>query len=334
MVKYFYKKNYLSFLLTLCLSAIIIMLIIHPEKYVTSVYNGMLLFAVNVLPALFPFFFLTKLLTSLGTVQSFTNLLKKPVQKLFKLPSECSYIFFMSIISGYPIGAKLISEFYGGSTDRNLITRMAAVCSTSGPLFIIGTLGFSMLGNKTAGFIIYAAHIISILLFAFISGLFAKHVKIPENAANYNYTKSSDKILSESIYSSVISIFIVGGFISIFYMFIDMLGSTFLLGFFNNILSYVFGLFNLPSELSMGLLNGIVEITRGCLDISASAAPLSLKMPFCAFLITFGGACIMLQSFAFLGRCKIKYSKYIIYKFIQSVSAAIICILMCNIFNI
>lgn len=322
-------------MLFLCLSAVIFMLILHPEKYIKSVYNGMLLFAVNVLPALFPFFFLTKLLTSLSAVDSITKFMQKPVKKIFKLPPQCSFIFFMSILSGYPVGAKLISEFYvkGGAGRKNL-TRTAAVCSTSGPLFIMGTVGFTMFGSRAAGFMIYAAHILSVLLFALASGLFVKDKDIKDSGIIFSHDINRDNILSESIYSSVMSIMAAGGFISIFYMLIDMLAGSFAAGFAENILSKVFELLSLPPCLAKGFLNGIIEITRGCLDISNTSAPLCFKLPFCAFLITFSGACIMMQSFAFLGKCKINYVKFIIYKFIQAVTAALLCAVFSAAFNI
>jgi len=303
------------------------LLVFNPEKYILSVYNGFLMFALNVLPALFPFFFLTKLLTSIGTVNSITSFMKKPVKKILKMPSCFSYIFFLSILSGYPVGAKLVSEVAQG--DKHSVTRLAAVCSTSGPVFIVGTVGFSMLGCKNAGFVLYSAHICAVVLFALISALFVKN----KNEISYNPPVPNDKALSESIYNSVISILIVGGFIALFYMFIDMLGSMFIYGLADSFFSKLFMLAGLPEELCKGFLNGITEITRGCNDISKATAPLNFKLCFCAFIVTFGGLCITMQSLAFL-KGKILIKRYLVYKFIQSVMAAVICFIMCIIFNI
>lgn len=331
MNKSLYKTDLKSRFITILLLFIIAMFLINPEKYTSSVYNGMLLFVVNVLPALFPFFFLTKLLTSVGNVGSMTAFMQKPVKKILKMPPQFTYIFFMSILSGYPIGAKLVSEISTKNSNKTSVTRLASVCSTSGPIFIIGTIGFSMLNNKNAGFILYASHILAVLLFAFISGFFFK-----KNEVSFSTLKTdvcNDKILSESIYSSVISIMMVGGFISVFYMFIDMLGSMVLFSFTQNLLSHIFTAINLPSDISQGFLNGFVEITRGCRDISFSSAPLNIKLCFCAFMVTFSGLCIFMQTFAFLSG-KIKYLLFIAFKFIQSVSAALICFLLCLVFNI
>lgn len=326
MYKKLINKNLFPFIITFFLLYVILLFVINPEKYINSVYNGFLLFAVNVLPALFPFFFLTKLLTSFNSVYYFSNLLKKPVNKLFKMPKQFSYIFFMSILSGYPIGAKLASET---RCDKDTMTRLSAVCSTSGPVFIIGTVGFSMLGNKNIGFIIYLSHILAVIFFAFISGLFVKEY----NDYDYNPSILNDNTLSDSIYNSVISILKVGGFIAVFYMFIDMLGSMTLYGFIENIFIRLFNGIGISQDLSKGFLSGFIEVTRSCNEISNCVAPLSLKLCFTAFFITFGGSCVIMQCFAFL-KNKIFKAKYVFYKIIQSFLAFSICGLLCLVFNI
>lgn len=54
----------------------------------------------------------------------------------------------MGIISGYPIGAKIVTEFRkNGDCSRAEAERLLAFTNNSGPLFIIGTVGVSMFGN-------------------------------------------------------------------------------------------------------------------------------------------------------------------------------------------
>lgn len=342
--------NFKKITFTLCVSAVIILLIMRPQYYINSVYRGLVLFAVNVLPALFPFFFFTKLLTAVGTVQTLTDKLKKPLRNIFNLPPSVSYIFFMSMLSGYPVGAKLVSEFYEqGEIGRDEVTGIAAICSTSGPLFVIGTVGFSVLGNQRAGTIIYAAHILSVLLFALLRGIFLKlkgrrspaPAALPEKKQpaaaplkSNGQLLSKDKILSESIYNSVISILMVGGFISIFYMLIDMLQDFFLLGMLQRCVEFVLELFNEPYQLGEGIASGFFEVTRGCTDLAKGLVPLRFKLPACAFIITLSGACIAAQSFAFLGKCKINYIKFIGCKLLQAVIAVFLCLLIMKAFPV
>ncbi len=59
-----------------------------------------------------------------------------------------AYAFIMGIISGYPVGAKIVTEFRkNGDCSRAEAERLLAFTNNSGPLFIIGTVGISMFGN-------------------------------------------------------------------------------------------------------------------------------------------------------------------------------------------
>ncbi|MDD4003441.1 MAG: hypothetical protein PHE12_04515, partial [Clostridia bacterium] len=242
MDKYIYnfnnKKSDKSLIITLIIMVIIIMFIINPQKYSKSVLNGITLFALNVLPSLLPFFFLTKLLTSLVNIDLLTHFLRRPLKKVFKLPPQFAYIMFISMISGYPIGANLVGELCARDKDKNRVTRLAAVSSTSGIIFVTGTIGGAMLGNKNAALLLYAAHISAALLFAFISGLFVKNKNIYYGNGNFN-NNFSDNALSQSVYSAVVSVLSVGVLIAVFYMLTDMLSALPLLeGFFGNLFGY------------------------------------------------------------------------------------------------
>ena len=70
----------------------------------------------------------------------------------------------MSIISGYSVGVKLIAQF----RDANYLTddeakRLLPLASTSGPMFILGTI-VSMTGDRKSGIIILICHILSSLI--------------------------------------------------------------------------------------------------------------------------------------------------------------------------
>src|SRR5574344_476395 len=114
------------------------------------------------------FMFFTKILTDLDFLSWLTNLFTKLNKILFKAPAISSYIFLMSIISGYPVGAKLISEFYEmGAISKVQANKLCTFCSTSGPLFIIGSVGTSMFLNSTLGYIMFLSHILG----SFLNGI-------------------------------------------------------------------------------------------------------------------------------------------------------------------
>lgn len=299
-------------------------LIIFPERYIHSVSKGLNLYAVAVLPALFPFFFFTKVITSLGVTDNF-RALDKPMKLLFNSPPAGGYIFLMAILSGYPVGAKMTADFY----ERGVITRtqakiISAFTSTSGPLFIVGTVGISMFLSKEGGFILLISHYLS----ALINGLLYKNAKEKsEKTAEKvqpKITLRSGNILGDSITDSVLSVAIVGGYIAIFSMILDVLIDIKAIA----LLAKGIGII-LPEELSFGLISSLVEITRGCKELSLSGMPLKFAIPAASFAITFGGLSVTLQSMTFLAKCKIHPAYYLITKFTQGVIAFALASLFC-----
>ncbi len=312
------KKKVLKItLLSLPIIAVLIALIVSPSVYIDSFYNGLLIFCISVLPAMFPFFFFTKLLTAFGFADAAATLTAKPVKYLYNAPSIGGYVLFMSLISGYPIGAKLIADFY--ETNRinaSQAKKTLAFTSTSGPLFILGTIGVAAFENYTAGVVILISHITATLLNGFIyRGKYSATADYIPKLPPTDY----DKALSESVYSAVISILIVGAYIALFNMVGDMLTDIGILPLFAKGLSYIMP--NAYAEVCNGLSFGLIEMTRGCIILSKTALPLTVNIPCATFIITLGGAGITIQSMTFLSKCKVNPFYYLLTKLTQSILA-------------
>lgn len=308
------------------------MLIINPERYVKSVYNGVLIFGASVLPALFPFFFFTRLLTGLNFANSIADIAEKPVTKLFKTPPVSAYIFIMSILSGYPVGARLLSDFYReGVLTADDCKKISAFTSTSGPLFIVGTIGNFMLHDKKSGYIILTAHILS----AIFNGILYRNIHTLNNNNKYiNLPLSNyDNILSESITGAVSSIFIVGGYIAIFNMVIDLALDIHIIDYLAKPFEYMIFFINGDlTEAVKPFLISMVEVTRGVLEFSKTALKKPVLSAFIASVISLGGLSITLQSLTFLSACKVPVSFYFKTKFTQSIFAFIFAYLLALIF--
>ena len=111
------KKIFRS-LIVIIIAVIMACLIAFPEKYVSSTKKGIELWAINGLPSLFPFFFLSLLLTKLNVVSNLITPLQPLMEKNFRCNGVSGYVFIMSILSGYPVGARLICELY----ENNIIS--------------------------------------------------------------------------------------------------------------------------------------------------------------------------------------------------------------------
>ncbi|HKL94441.1 MAG TPA: hypothetical protein VJZ69_04080 [Clostridia bacterium] len=298
---------------------LMVLLIIKPDIYIVSAKNGLILFASAVLPALFPFFFFTTFLTKLGAAKYISKLGKKPFRVLYNAPPVSSYIFTMSILSGYPVGARLISDFYSNDMLTSVeATKCASFCSTSNPVFILGTVGTIIFNDIKIGLIIYIAHILSALLNGLLYRGRARNTDF--KSFDVKLLDNCDNILSESIYAATNSMLAVGGFICIFTIFLDALGNIGVFSFFANMFSNA-----IPPEITIAFMSGAVEMTKGCFLTSALAASSQLKASLCCATISFGGLGILAQCITFLSRCRIKVWFIILQKITQSILSFAIC---------
>ena len=309
-------------------------LVLNPSVYMQATLGGILLWANNVLPALFPFFFLTKILTQLQVLDKLSNLLQKPMQKLFHCPGVSAFVYVMSIVSGYPVGAKLSSELYqGGSITKDELIRINSFTSTSGPLFVIGSVGVGMFVSQTAGVIMLVAH----LLGALCNGLLYRNygyqqIKTLSNKPKIQQ-KSIDNILGDSVYNSIISILMVGAYIAICSIVIEVLFNFHIIDILIIPLEFIFNLIGLSPDLITGILTGLVEITRGCMDLSTcTASNLATITIIGCGIISFGGLSINLQAITFLSKCNISIPFYFLQKFTQSIFSTIICAILVFLF--
>lgn len=303
-------NNLPNLLLATFILMVIVLLCIFPKKYSAICLEGIFLWAKVVLPSLFPFLILTTLLTKLGVLQKLSIYLNKFFYRL-KLPSLTAGVFLISILSGYPIGAKMIADLYtqNAITEKEA-TRMALLCSTSGPMFIIGSVGAVLFNSAIAGCILFIAHILAVILPCLIALPFAKKLPKTEHAIQ---TKPVDNLLYSCVHSSTISILCIGGFIALFYILTEALTDLKIIQPIIYLFSFLF------KESATGLVYGLLEATHGIAALASSNTIFAL--PLAAFAITFGGGCILLQQISFLKVAKVKIGRFIAFKFIQGVTA-------------
>lgn len=307
------KKNIFA---SLFVTFIMLMLVINPQVYIESAYKGLILFAVKVLPALFPFFFFSKLLCMFQADIVVGNIVKKPFSRLYNSPPSGGYIFFMSLLCGYPIGAKLISDYHSNNIiNKNEAKTLSALASTSGPLFILGTVGGIILNNYIAGLIIMISHYLSAILNGVI---FKSKIK----SSSQKSFKPQKITLKDSINSSVISILIVGGYIVVFNIICDVFINIRLVDLLNKLCGPILGNF------TEGIFLSFIEVTRGCVTIGMSNGIFAQKVAIMCGAVTFGGLSIIIQSYTFLEKCGIKVSLFLLMKIMQCVIAYFIALLL------
>lgn len=288
------KKNYIkmNFIFAFLIVTIIILIAINPVKYSQVALNGIRVWFTFLLPTLFPFFVLTKLFSGCGVTNDITKIFQKPINKLYRCPSISSYIFLMSIITGYPVGAKLVNDCYkNNELTKNESIKTLSFCSNSGPMFILGSVAIGMFKSQKLGLIIYISHIIGALL----NGLIYRNIGKNKATTTLNYKNANNFNFSESISSSISSIFLIGGVICFAFVIIEVITSSFI---FDGIVN-IFKVFGIDKNFTTAFFSGILEITKGCLLFSESPYSFNSIAVFCTSIISFGGISTLLQAIAF-----------------------------------
>ena len=273
-----------------------------PAKYMQSFFDGITVWAYNVLPALFPFTVLTTLALKLKPRSKFSV-----TKTLFGMP--CDNEFVMSLLCGYPIGAKAISD---SNADVTTATSMCSFCSSAGPIFMVATVGAKLLQNTTATIILVVTHFLSVLLNGLIYRRKQKTVNITETDVQF---KPED--FGNTITNSALSIISVGGLIALFYMLADMI---------KNILPA-----SLSNSLTVSFVIGLLEMTNGVFGI-CKLTDVATATVLCSTLLALGGTCVFFQSYAFLGKKKIKAIDVLKMKLSQSAFATIFSFVLVKIF--
>lgn len=317
------QQYFLSFLII----AFIVLFVIDPKNNIDATLNGIIVWGTSLLPALFPFFFFTKILTELGFVEKISRYLAPITNKLYNTPGISAYVYVMSILSGYPVGAKITSDLY----ENKLISygqacRITTFTSTSGPLFIIGTVGIGMFLNKYIGLAILISHFIG----ALINGLFYRNYyvkKEKQSSPVFNLNSApKENMLEVAMYNSIKSILIIGGYIALFFMIITMLNNFNLLSGINYILAQLLNLFHLPAQIAPSISNGLIEITKGCLDLSLISTQPKVSAVIATFIISFGGFSIHMQALTFLKKFKINVGFYLLQKTTHAIISTLLCL--------
>lgn len=325
-------KITIKILSTFIVTLSIIMILAFPKEIIDSSKEALYLWANIVLPSLFPFFVGAEILVGLGVVKFIAVLLEPLTLKIFKAPGEASFIFIMSLTSGYPIGVKLASQLESsGELGTKEAQRIMSFCSTSGPLFIIGAVAIGMFNSTIIGYIIAASHYIAAVLVGITLAYFTKDYTYSPKPRNSNILKESlqamlnarkndgrpfGKLLSDAVMSSLNTLLLICGILVVFSVIIKEIQLL-------KVPELILHVLNKPSsghakDLVDIMLYGMTEITLGCKS-AANALNLGLntRVILAAMIISWSGFSIHAQVAGVLGKTRLSLSRYILTKLLH-----------------
>jgi hypothetical protein len=228
--------------------------------------------------------------------------------RFLRLPPVGATAFLMSITSGYPTGARVVTQLYqNGSIDNVNAQKLATLCSTTGPLFCLASVGVKMFGSVWIGVKIYCCHILSCLVVGLISARFYKgecHAAAP-------LPRKTGNILYDCFYSATVAVLVAGAFIAFFATAAQIISDFQLFYPLSRLLAPFLG-----EELSAAVCTGLVEMTSGCAALGAVGGKLAVALA--GFLITFGGLSVLMQQLSYLTTAGVRPQPFIARKALQA----------------
>lgn len=310
----------------------LMILLLYPAPIIAATKTGFLTWAEKVIPALFPFFVLTRLMIYFQVPQMIGKCLAPIFKYLLKISPITFFIMLMSLISGNPSGPKMAREYY----DKHLISEREMIgllyfCNFASPLFIIGTIGVVLYQSSQIGYILLMSHLVG----SFIVFLLCYPYFKSNETRNFSIefpTQSFATILIDCIESSMQTLIRVGGIIVFYYIISEALQVIHVIDILDIILKPVLIRFQLHSIEP--LFAGFLEFTQGVTKLTEIEAPLHIKLTLTAFIVSFTGLSVHTQSFMFSKGLNISYLKYVTLRIFHGLASAILLLISFPLLNI
>lgn len=262
----------------------IILFIAQAESAASGARQALEVCAATIIPSMLPFMVISTYMLKSDILPALGKRSERICRRVFGLPGQAAVIFLMSMVGGFPVGAKLTADCVKcGQLTHNQGKRMLLFCVNPGPAFVINIVGSFMLGNQKAGVIL----LVSLCLASFFTGVISKIFNDKEEYVSNTEKKSSASPLVDSVSESISAIISICGWIVVFSAFLYIINES-----------------SLPEKV-IQWLNMLAEVTGGC-RISASNFPL----PLTAFVLGWSGLSVHAQIMTYLISVGLKYKYF------------------------
>lgn len=269
-------------------SAFAFFIILKPSICIKAALTGIMLCGNVIIPSIYPFTFCVLFING-SNAANILRPLNNIIKKFFGLNYFEFSLLLLSLIGGYPLGAKLLSE-----TQNRNSALMLNYCINAGPAFIVLAVGKGVFKNVTVGWVLFLSHILSSLIIALF--LHKKTVYEPPQ-----YQKASLNIVENFVASAsnaASTVIKICGLVILF----SCIG-----GYIEHFSAYFSPLYYL------GLLCEVTNAVFKCNNILIVS-----------FLLGFSGFSIWAQIFSLMKNVKINYVKFILFRFLHGAISSLL----------
>lgn len=250
-------------------------LIIFPAEAAAGALCGLRVCGSALIPALLPYFVLSRLLISCTDLHALNTWAEKSMRFFFSVEGGCITALLTSFLGGYPAGAAAVVSLYErGTISKQSAERALRFCNNSGPGFFLGVAGGMVLDSIPAGLALYGIHVLS----ALCAGVLLASRDVPRAALKKlrpQEPPALSRAFSEAVSGSCAALLQISGLVIFFTAMTALLQRA------------------LPALPAQGLLTGLLELTSGITQLTGDW---NTRFLCCAFLLSWGSVCVHFQA--------------------------------------
>lgn len=253
-----------------------LMMILDSKTGIYGASEGLRLCIQVLIPSLFPFIFLSILLT--GSLAGRKLSVLQPMGRLCGIPQGAEVLFLTGILGGYPTGAQAVAHAWEtGCISKKQAHRMLGFCNNAGPSFLFGIIA-SQFSSKATVWVLWLIHI--------LSAVFAGMVLPNKSQDQVSMGTSTPITLPQAAKKALVSMAQICGWVIL---------SKVMLCFLERWILWLF-----PNEVRI-TLSGVLELANGCWALNEIPKE-GLRFIICCGILSFGGLCVMMQTVSVTGK--------------------------------
>lgn len=324
---------------------LVICIIYFPGEAFAASGQGLTLWWRIVFPGLLPFLVLSHMLIAGGFVHALGTLLDPLIRRILGLPGSLGWVLPLGMIAGFPSAAEAAASLYKqGKITRSEAERMAGIAHFASPMLIVVVVGAGFAGRPELGLLLLLMHwagglAAGLTLHAFYpksksrtsSPLIPSNPSIQTNidsaktkakpslfkqalrrmeAVRTEDGRSFGKLLGDSITASVQTLMMIGGYMLIFAVIIQLISQA------------------VPERLLSIPLAGLFEIHLGSYSTAQSALPPAIEAAILGALLGWSGLCAYLQVRAVLGPAGISGKGFVFIRVLHGTYAYLLTLIL------
>ena len=332
----------LSFIWGGIAAVMLLAFLFYPKIVIEASLRGISIWWDVLFPALLPFFVISDLMLGIGVVHFAGTLLDPLMRPLFRISGRGGFVMAMGFVAGYPVGARLAAQLRAKQElKRDEGERLVAFTTTADPIFLIGAVSIGFFHDPALALVLAVAHYLGAVI---VGGIMRFHGK----EASTDMGEKNDKrnllvraidamrrareedarpfgqMFAEAVESALRLVFVVGGLVVFFCVFIDLLQKLGAIQWISSAAAIFLTLIGSDPGLAEALVNGLFEVTIGAQAASLAEVSYPQRAIVAAFVLSWAGLSVHAQVVSLLTNTGFRYWPFLFARLLHALISMLI----------